>query len=75
MARLGGLSLLAYVALESTNFDTPARLYSTWNVNVGKELERTLDRVDDLEMMCNQLVTFVEMQKDQIARLKRGEFE
>lgn len=64
---LGGLSLVNYMCLEATqgHFD----MLRTWDVNVGKDLADALDRIEELEIMVNDLTSFVERQKEQLAAL------
>ena len=38
--------------------------------DLGRELMVSKDRVEDLEIMVNDLTSFVELQKDEIGRLK-----
>jgi hypothetical protein len=40
--------------------------------NTQKDLETSRERVEDLEDSCNEFISFIEIQKDEIARLRRG---
>jgi len=79
---LGGLSLAAYMAIEAT--EGHFHMWRTWQVDLASDLQKALgqvtamrreldeseDRIEDLEIMVNDLTSFVEVQKDEIARLK-----
>jgi hypothetical protein len=81
---LGGLSLAAYMALEAT--EGHLALWQTWRTDLAKDLVDALrraevtytelveakDRIEDLEMMVNDLTVFIELKKEEITRLKRG---
>lgn len=78
---LGGLSLVAYMAIEAQ--EGHVQMLKSWKVDLAKDLSNSLnrvkelgeqlsvanDRIEDLEIMVNDLTSFVELQKDQIARL------
>ncbi|KAH9247356.1 hypothetical protein BASA81_015073 [Batrachochytrium salamandrivorans] len=65
---LGGLSLVCYMAIEAT--EGHFQLYRTWRADVAQDLARALDRVEELELLVQDLTTFVERQKDQIQLLR-----
>ena len=79
---LGGLSLVSYLAIEAT--EGHFNLFKSWSVDLASDLKNALskvqelqvelidtkDRVEDLEIMVNDLTMFVELKKDEIDRLK-----
>jgi len=84
LSSLGGMSLVAYMAVEAT--EGHIQLWNHWKPdvaqdlvisiaksdNLSRELFAATDRMEDLEIMVNDLTVFIEMQKEEISRLKQA---
>jgi hypothetical protein len=71
---LGGFSLATYNITVADGAEQLTFLQQLCPVSptIVADLKQTLERVDELEDFANNLITFVERQKDEIRRLKSG---